>query len=365
LLLTGPQATIQKCTGTFTFNNANLIVDSLKGELAGNAVYMKGRANNVLSVLSDDHVPVSLNWNIYAPVINLNSIRSVLMRKVAAKPSKSKKKTGISKTVENIDRLLSSGAVTASLKADRLKIEKMDARNFTASIQLEGNTWAVKNASLQHGDGTVSVSAFIKELSPNRLIFSSEIALKNVNAKKTFYAFENFGIKGISHENIRGKLNLNAKYSLLLNGKGEPNMNTIAGNANFSLKNGALLNFPPLLEVQKTAFKNRDFSNIQFAEISNTLVFENAGVTIKRMAINSSVLTLFLEGIYGLNNNTDISIQVPIKNLKKKDEEARPEYISGNAKGGMSVFLRAAADKDGKIKIKYDPLKRLKGNKSK
>ena len=365
ILLTGPQAVIQKCNGVFSFNNANLIVDSLKGELAGNAVFMNGRAINVLSVLSDDHVPVSLDWNIYAPVINLNSIRSVLMRKVATKSTKSKKKTGISKTVENIDHLLSSGAVTASLKADRLKIEKMDARNFTASIQLEGNTWAVKNASLQHGDGSVSVSAFIRELGPNRLGFSGDLSLKNVDAKKTFYAFENFGLKGISHENIRGRLNLTAKYSLLLNGKGEPNMNTIAGNASFSLKNGALLNFPPLLAVQKTAFKNRDFSNVQFAEISNKLVFENAGVTIKRMAINSSVLTLFLEGVYGLNNNTDISIQVPLKNLKKKEDEAHPEFISGDAKGGMSVFLRAAADKDGKIKIKYDPLKRLKGNKSK
>ena len=365
LFLNGPQASIQKCNGVFSFNNANLLVDSLKGELAGNAVYMKGRANNVLSVLSDDHVPVSLDWEIYAPLINLNSIRSVLMRKVSTKQTRGKRKTGISKTVENIDRLLSSGAVTASLRADRLRIEKMDARNFTANIQLEGNTWAVKSASLQHGDGSVAVSAYIKELSPNRLSFTSEIALKNVDAKKTFYAFENFGMKGISHEHIRGRLNLTAKYSLMLNGKGEPNMNSITGNANFSLKNGALLNFPPLLEVQKTAFKNRDFSNVQFAEISNKLVFENAGVTIKRMAINSSVLTLFLEGIYGLNNNTDISIQVPLKNLKKKEDEAHPEFISGDAKGGMSVFLRAATDKDGKMKIKYDPLKRLKGNKSK
>ena len=365
LFLNGPQASIQKCNGVFSFNNANLLVDSLKGELAGNTVYMKGRANNVLSVLSDDHVPVSLDWNIYAPEINLNSIRSVLMRKVSTKQTKSKRKTGISKTVENIDHLLSSGAVTASLKADRLKIEKMDARNFTASIQLEGNTWAVKSASLQHGDGSVVVSAYIKELTPNRLSFTSEIALKNVDAKKTFYAFENFGIKGISHEHIRGRLNLTAKYSLMLTGKGEPNMNSITGNANFSLKNGALVNFPPLLEVQKTAFKNRDFSNVQFAEISNKLVFEKAGVTIKRMAINSSVLTLFLEGIYGLNNNTDISIQVPLKNLKKKEDEAHPEFISGDAKGGMSVFLRAVNDKDGKMKIKYDPLKRLKGSKSK
>jgi hypothetical protein len=288
-----------------------------------------------------------------------------LLRKVTAKTTKRSKKTGITKTVENIDRMLSSGKVTATLKADRLRIEKMDAKNFIATIQLEGNTWAVKNASLQHGDGSVAVSADIKELSSNRLAFTGNLSLKNVDAKKTFYAFENFGMKGFSHENIQGKLNLSARYSMMLNGKGEPNTNTLSGKANFSLKNGALIKFPPLLEVQKTAFKNRDFSNVQFAEISNALVFENGGVTIKRMAINSSVLTLFLEGVYGLNNNTNISIQVPLKNLKKKEDEAHPEFISGDAKGGMSVFLRASADKDGKIKIKYDPLKRLKGSKSK
>lgn len=78
------------------------------------------------------------------------------------------------------------------------------------------------------------------------------------------------------------------------------------------------------------------------------------------MAINSSVLSLFLEGFYGFNNNTDISIQVPLKNLKKREEEARPEFISGDTKGGMSVFLRATADKEGKIKIKYDPLARFR-----
>jgi len=365
ILLNGPQSTIQNCKGIFTFSNANLIVDSLQGTLAGNPVYMKGKANNVLSVLSDDHVPVSLDWNIYAPIINMNSIRSVLMRKATATRKKAVKKTPMSKTVENIDHLLSSGKVSASLKADRLKIERMDASNFAASIQLEGNTWAITNASLQHGDGSVAVSANIKELSPNRLSFSGDLALKNVDAKKTFYAFENFGIKGISHENIRGKLNLTARYGLLLNGKGEANMNSLEGKASFSIKNGALLKFPPLMEIQKTAFKNRDFSNVQFAEINNNLVFENAGVTIKRMAINSSVLTLFIEGVYGLNNNTDISIQVPLKNISKKSDEAHPEYISGDAKGGMSVFLRAASDKDGKIKIKYDPLKRFKGKKTK
>ncbi len=360
ILLTGPQSKMKNCTGSFRFNNANLIVDSLDAVLAGNPVKMKGQANNVLSLLSDDHVPVSLSWNIYAPVINLNSIQSVLKRKIATPKAPPTKKTKLAGTIDNIDHLLSSGKVMASIRADRLQFQKMDARNFAADIFLEGNTWAVKKATLQHGNGGVQVTANIQELSSNRLNFSSTMDLKNVDASKTFYAFENFGITGFGHNNIRGVLSANARYSLLMNGKGEPFWNTINGTAFFSIKNGALLNFPPLMSVQKTAFKKRDFSHVRFAEIRNNLKLEKGGIQIKRMAINSSVLTLFVEGVYGFMNNTDISIQVPLKNLKKKEDEAHPEFIRGDSKGGMSVFLRASSDKDGKINIKYDPLARFR-----
>lgn len=360
ILLTGPQAKLRQCRGSFRFDNANLIVDSLNSILAGNPVFMKGQANNVLSLLSDDHVPVSLNWNIYAPVINLNSIQSVLKRKMTVAPSAKTKKTKLTTTVENIDHLLSSGKVSASLRADRLQFQKMDAKNFAADIALEGNSWAVKKATLQHGEGSVMVTANIVELSPNRLTFTSSLDLKNVDASKTFYAFESFGIKDLGHQNIRGRLNASARYTLQMNGKAEPDWSTIKGRAFFSIKNGALLNYPPLMSVQKVAFKKRDFSNVRFAEIRNNLKLENAGIQIDRMAINSSVLTLFVQGVYGLKNNTDISIQVPLKNLSKKQDEAHPEFIRGDSKGGMSVFLRASSDKDGKVNIKYDPLARFR-----
>ncbi|MFM7357079.1 MAG: AsmA-like C-terminal region-containing protein [Sediminibacterium sp.] len=360
MLLTGPRSKLKQCRGNFRFDNANLIVDSLNAILAGNPVYMNGQANNVLSLLSDDHVPVSLDWNIFAPVINLNSIQSVLKRKVSVASSAKTKKTKMGSTVENIDHLLSSGKVTVSLRADRLQFQKMDASNFEADIALEGNTWAVKKASLQHGNGSVAVTANIQELSPNRLQFKSSLDLRNVDASKTFYAFESFGIKDLRHQNIRGRLNASARYSLLLNGSGEPDWLSISGKAFFSIKNGALINYPPLMSIQKTAFKKRDFSNVRFAEIRNNLKLENAGIQIERMAINSSVLTLFLQGVYGLKNNTDISIQVPLKNLSKKQDEAHPAFVSGDSKGGMSVFLRARSDKTGKISIHYDPLARFR-----
>lgn len=360
MLLTGPQSKLQQCRGNFRFDNANLIVDSLDAILAGNPIYMRGEAKNVLSLLSDDNVPVSLDWNIFAPVININSIQSVLKRKVSVSPPTKTTKRKLGSTVDNIDNLLSSGKVTASLRADRLQFQKMDARNLVADLALEGNTWSIKKASLQHGDGSVAVTANILEISTKKLEFSSRLALKNVDASKTFYAFESFGIKDLGHQNIKGKLNASARYSLLLNGSGEPDWSSIRGKAFFSIKNGALINYPPLMSIQKTAFKKRDFSNVRFAEIRDELKLENGGVYIKRMAINSSVLTLFLQGVYGLKNNTDISIQVPLKNLSKKQDEAHPEFIRGDGRGGMSVFLRAKSDKDGKLSIKYDPLARFR-----
>jgi hypothetical protein len=141
----------------------------------------------------------------------------VLKRKLSSTSSVPTKKTKIGKTIDNIDHLLSSGRVTASLRADRLQFQKMDARNFAADIFLEGNTWAVKKATLQHGNGTVMVTANIRELSPNQLSFSGTLDLKNADASKTFYAFENFGMTGFGHNNLQGILSANARYSLMMN----------------------------------------------------------------------------------------------------------------------------------------------------
>ncbi|MEI8073292.1 MAG: hypothetical protein WCH78_00980, partial [Bacteroidota bacterium] len=104
--------------------------------------------------------------------------------------------------------------------------------------------------------------------------------------------------------------------------------------------------------------KKRDMVNIKFAEIKDDLDFKKGEITINKMEINSSILTLFVEGIYS-QKKTDISIQVPVSNLKtKKDYD--PENVGTGKSGGMSVFLRAKSDEKGTVTIKYDPFKRFR-----
>jgi hypothetical protein len=141
-----------------------------------------------------------------------------------------------------------------------------------------------------------------------------------------------------------------------INVSGVVNKNSLDGKIQFALKNGSLTNFGPLEKIQETAFKTRNFSDVKFAEIKNEVWVKNGLVNIPRMQIESSVFGLFIEGQYGIAGNTDMRIQVPLRNLSKKGPDYVPAKSSNTAKGGMSIFLRAQTGKDGKIAIVLDAL---------
>ncbi|KAF0243255.1 MAG: AsmA family, partial [Chitinophagaceae bacterium] len=66
------------------------------------------------------------------------------------------------------------------------------------------------------------------------------------------------------------------------------------------------------------------------------------------------------EGQYGLAGNTDLRIQVPLRNLSSNNSSNKPILTEKNAKGGMSIFLRAKSGEDGKLSIGLDALGRFR-----
>ena len=79
------------------------------------------------------------------------------------------------------------------------------------------------------------------------------------------------------------------------------------------------------------------------------------------MEIESNVLSMFVEGLYDLNGKqTDLSIQVPLSNLKKRGSAYIPTNKGINKNGGASVFIRAKPNDKGDIKFSYDLFKRFR-----
>jgi hypothetical protein len=122
---------------------------------------------------------------------------------------------------------------------------------------------------------------------------------------------------------------------------------------------GPLINYEPIKKLQRFIFKKRDFDNIRFAELKNRLEINNQEIKINRMEIQSTVMSMFVEGTYNQKGSTDISIQVPLSNLKKRSEDYNPENLGVDKKGGSSIFIRGRPGEDGKIRFKLDLFKKF------
>jgi hypothetical protein len=111
-------------------------------------------------------------------------------------------------------------------------------------------------------------------------------------------------------------------------------------------------------------FKKRDFSDVEFAELNSNFSITGTSMDISRMEIQSSVLSLFLEGRYSFTDSTSLSVQLPLSNLKKRHKDFKPKNIGTDSKAGPSVYLHVYRDKDinSKIQIDYDPFKKWAKN---
>jgi len=111
--------------------------------------------------------------------------------------------------------------------------------------------------------------------------------------------------------------------------------------------------------------KKRDLSEVRFGTVQNSLGIDSTTMTLHRMEIRSTAFTLFAEGTYDLKKGADMSLQVPLSNLKARAGDIPPESRGNDSNAGLSVHLRAKTDQDGNLKITWDPFRKaLKKKKS-
>jgi hypothetical protein len=192
-----------------------------------------------------------------------------------------------------------------------------------------------------------------------------QIDLQHINVKKLFYGFDNFGQSSLTSKNLSGIMDAKANITANMSTTGKFVPSTMNGKMYFSLKNARLKNFQPFLNIQEIAFKKRSLDDVQFAELKDTFDIQNGDIYIHRMPVQSSAISMYIEGIYSFTDKTNISIQVPLSNLKnnsdgdfKKIDKAKAE------KPGASIYLRAK-DKGGQVKIGLDVFRKFRKNRNK
>ncbi len=354
--------TFSKCNGEIIFSQSNLLVKDLECDLNTNHFKVEVAGNNVNAFSTNIPGKASILCSVFTPDLDLNDFKSLF---AARKTNVSRKKTtsgGSAKSLVQLDNALQNGTLDMKIKANAVHMNRFTAKNVEAELGFVNNDINVAKVALQHADGTLNMQANIHQVNNSYSQASTKLLLSNINVQKLFYAFNNFGMAGLTSNNIRGVLNMKGNVNLDIDSKGSIVQKSMLGNLFFSIKNGALIKFKPLADIQNTVFKNRNLDNVEFADLHDSLELKRDEIYIHRMEIESSALTAFIEGIYSFGNKTNISIQVPLNNLKKRDDDYEVKNKGAKRKGGASVYLRAKSDGNGGVKIGLDVFKKLRGD---
>jgi len=348
----------ENCNGDLAFSRNNIFIKKITCNYKKNYFEVTGSGNDINRLTMTDSGKSSIVCNIFCPSFNASDFKTVFAKSSSRKTVH--KKQSLGNTMAGIDNILQKGDMQISITAKELLMDKFAAQNAKLNLLLQENEWQIQRASLSFGGGSFMLDTKLRDAGDN-FTGTAHLNINNADVRKAFYAFNNFGQDGISYNNLRGTLTADANLQLKLDNKGAIVPGSLAGTANFSITNGSLINFQPVMSIQEYALKNRDLTNIAFAEIKNNLTIKDNQVIIPRMEIASTAMRIFVEGVYGvMKAPTDISIQVPLSNLSNNDKNKKAENKGVNAHVGPSVYLRARNKSDGKIKIGLDLFRKFR-----
>lgn len=337
----------EKVNVQLDFTQQALLIKKIAYKHKKNTIYMEGKIDNFLNLYYDEPESMVVNWKIYCPNLDIKQFMGVLASSQKRKSNMKNRKPTISSHLRDV---IEKCSVVIDIKADKMNYNKLTATNTTATVQMLNSKLVVKNGSLQTSGGSINFSSEIQPSGKN-FAFNSNAQVNHVDIASFLRSFNNFGIKSFTPNNIKGRLTSKVNVTGFFNPQGELITNSMHGKLDFSVTQGALINFEPIMKIGKYAFPFRDVKNITFSDLSGDFNLRGEKIDVNKFTLSSSVLNMDAKGVYSLGNGTNLALTIPLRN--SKDDAKLATKAERDAVREKGIILRlAAVEENGKIKIK-------------
>lgn len=331
------------------FTEQALLIKKINFKDRKNTVFMEGKIDNFLTLYYENPEKMLVNWDIYAPFLDVKQFVGVITSSGQKAPKKPHKKDDFS---EELYSVIDKCQVVLHLKADKMTYSKLVATNAKATVLLVNNQLIVKNGWVQSSGGTISFDGLLAPNGDNFLL-ESNAKINRVDIARFLTSLNNFGIQSFQPKNIKGFLSASASLKGTLLSGGQLKTNSLSGAAKFDVIQGALVDFKPITNIGKFAFPFRDVKNIVFSDLSGNFKINGDLVDVNDLKVSSSVLNLDVNGVYSFNRGTNLAMTIPLRN-PKKDELITDEAEKAEKRTKGIVLHLLAVDVDGKIKIRWN-----------
>ena len=280
----------------------NISVSSCKSTISETDFHFKGEVLNLIAYILNNAPKIYVDGKVKSTNINLSELMQL---------------GGTSKSLNNSeDKTIMKNWINANTT---MEVENISFKNFTAS-NLSGNMQYVNkeitghNLNAQSLNGEIDGAFTLSESSKNNIKLISNIKLTRINIRKSFDAFNNYGQKVITKEQIKGigsaELNIESHWNsdLILDPK------KLKIKSHLVIEKGELIDFKPL-ENLSSYVSLEELKHVKFSTLENTIDISNELITVPTMEIKSSALSVFFSGTHTFNHDINYDVTLLLSEL--------------------------------------------------
>ena len=266
--------------------------------------------------------------------------------------------SGESSTGKTAFKLPDDIILDISFKINELDYKSFTSSNLKGSLSYRPKLLTFKSLRLESLDGIISGNCFIVQNNSNSVIAKGDFIFTDVDVYDAFSTFRNFGQNFIKAENLNGILSGSLSLLVPMDSMLKPKIKSISAEGNFSIVNGALIDFNPV-EKLSSFIELSELENISFDKLENDFFIRNNFLYIPQMEVKSSVADLYVNGKHGFDNNYEYHVKILLseilskKRKKNKNEVSEFGIIEDDGLGHTSLLLKIE-NKGKEAKVGYD-----------
>jgi hypothetical protein len=232
---------------------------------------------------------------------------------------------------------------------DEFMMKRFEASHVRGVATYDSPVLLVDSLTMQTMDGTLTGDYGVAQNHAGDIFVNVNSTLYNLDIKKLFFSFNNFGQDQITDEHLSGTISGSSMFSANFDSAFSIRKESILSENSISIQDGELNSFSPILALSRF-IEVEELQNIQFETLKNNILIKEGQVIIPSMEIHTNALNMSASGIHEFNNHYDYRLKLKLSELlySKARGARNSEFIIAEDESDTRVlFLKVINDGSG------------------
>lgn len=331
----------------------DLLLRNIRLRNGSSEVNAEGRVNNFMNLYYEAPQKILFTLDVSSPQLYLGEFLGFISGGYDAREGEPAQNANSGNVIDQLSNVLEKGNFEMHLRVANVHYFKFLATDVHADLLSTEDQVVIQNAGLKHAGGFLRMSGSVtRGERTNKL--SLKTTVSHVDVHEFFNAFDNFGLKDFTADNLKGYLSARTNITAEMSDEAKIIPGSVNGPLDVNLQDGALINFNPIGTIGKFAFPFRDLKNIKLQPLDAHFDVHGDMITVYPLKLSSSALNMDVAGVYGLKNGTDLTLDIPLRNPKKDTTIQDERKLMKKRYRGVVLHIRAKSDPTGKIRVGFN-----------